>query len=80
MAKYKPGQLFTIDGKIFRVRKCSRKQLLSTCRECAKENHEWCIFRKYNFRERFKILCKDIIHKGYYYPKYIKDNPLCVKD
>jgi hypothetical protein len=77
---YKPGQLFTIDGKIFRVRKRFQKPLsnLNICRECAIENHSWCIFADNGFNVRFGIRCKNITPEGYY-PQYIKDNPLCVK-
>lgn len=80
MSKYKPGQLFTYCGKIYRVMKTDKKDC---CNEvCAKDNKYNNILCVHDFLDVPTIMtilrCQKLT--GKYYPKYIKDNPLCVKN
>lgn len=78
MAKYKPGQLFTCNGKIYRVMKTDKKDY---CNEACIKNNEYnnilCVHDFLGIPTLMTTLqCQKCT--GTNYPKYIKNNPLCV--
>ena len=78
MAKFKPGQLFTCKGKIYRVTKTDKEDY---CNEACAKNNEYdnllCVHDFLGCPTLMTTLqCQKLT--GTCYPKYIKDHPLCV--
>jgi len=70
---WKPGQLVTLWGKLYRITKCSETQKYRVCYFCAGNGNAPCI-KAYNYPERngFNALsCRSKMPKECY-PKLVK--------
>lgn len=76
--RLKPGQLFTANGKVFRVRNTSlekenSKRLGDECDECRKVNGTWCCHDDSRcIAYKGKFLCSTVCGYGHY-PQFIRN-------
>lgn len=81
MAKYKPGQLFTYNKRIYRVMKKNPNEMTGTCNRCrlyTKWHNELCNAEGPQPKGIFE--CYNLVGEPPYYPQFIRINPLCVKN
>lgn len=62
MKQIKPGQLCTINRKVYRCKKCSRAYTKIVCERCAKENNSPCILRE---NKPFAQSCHEIFGSNF---------------